>query len=114
MPVTAEKYNPKPLHPEQPDLRLAIAERRSASTPRPLSDYPYPNWFHWRKTESLRLVTQIALTFIVLTLCIGKLATNDDDKDKALYWGGITSLVAWWMPSPGSSTNATSEPKKQS
>lgn len=60
--------------------------------------------FYWRKTESLRLLVQMILTLTVLIFCIGKLTTNDDDK--ALYWGGVMSLMAWWMPSPGGTTSS--------
>ncbi|MBF2028664.1 MAG: hypothetical protein IGS48_18185 [Oscillatoriales cyanobacterium C42_A2020_001] len=76
-----------------------------------LSAYPHrgtnfgENSFHWRSIESLRLLVQIGLTFIVLSLCIGKLTV--EDQDKALYWGGITSIVAWWMPSPGASKSGS-------
>ncbi len=59
------------------------------------------NRFHWQNIDSLRLLVQIGLTFIIVGLCIGKLTV--DKQDKALYWGGIMSIVAWWMPSPGAS-----------
>lgn len=58
------------------------------------------NQFHWQRLDSLKFAMQVVLTVAVLSLCIGKLMTNVQADDKPLYWGGITGLIAWWMPSP--------------
>ncbi|HEY9696923.1 MAG TPA: hypothetical protein V6D10_06655 [Trichocoleus sp.] len=29
------------------------------------------------------------------------MAVATEDKNQALFWSGITSIIAWWMPSPG-------------
>ncbi|MEW6494061.1 MAG: hypothetical protein AB1589_16340 [Cyanobacteriota bacterium] len=34
---------------------------------------------------------------------------QDKNEDNALYWSGITSMIAWWMPSPGSGKKSPSE-----
>lgn len=52
--------------------------------------------------EDIRLLFQMFLTLVVLSLCIGKIIL-DEKADKALFWGGVTSCLAWWMPSPASS-----------
>lgn len=58
--------------------------------------------FHWKSLQSLKFIVQVSLSVAVLSLCIGKLvAPNASADDKALYWGGLTSIIAWWMPSPG-------------
>jgi hypothetical protein len=52
-------------------------------------------------------MVQIILTLVVLMFCVGKLAF--DDRDKALYWGGVMSLMAWWMPSPGTTSTTSNK-----
>ncbi len=56
--------------------------------------------FDWKRLDSLKFAMQLILTAAILTLCIGKLTMSSQADDKALYWGGITGLFAWWMPSP--------------
>lgn len=70
---------------------------------------PYSEAFCWRKTESLRFVMQIILSLAILSLCAGKLIFQENKVEKALYWGGITSVLAWWMPSPGTTKVATKD-----
>lgn len=88
----------------------SIASPVGASSPLPKPEpttESAPDYFTWRKIESLRFIVQMMLTIVVLMFCVGKLAF--DDRDKALYWGGVMSLMAWWMPSPGAaSTTAKS------
>ena len=50
----------------------------------------------------LKFVFQCLLTSVVLGFCMSQLSHGNKD-DNALYWSGITSMIAWWMPSPGSS-----------
>ena len=58
--------------------------------------------FSFTYREDIRLLFQMFLTLVVMGLCIGKIVT-DEKSDKALFWGGVTSCLAWWMPSPASS-----------
>ena len=52
--------------------------------------------------DLFRFVVQVAFSAIVLTFCINQLAIGaKDGKNDAIYWGGVTSILAWWMPSPG-------------
>lgn len=55
--------------------------------------------FDWRKMESLKFLVQISLSAIVLTTCLWQLP-RVEGSDKAIYWGGISSILAWWTPSP--------------
>lgn len=60
--------------------------------------------FAWRKVESLRFVVQVGFSVLIVGFCLGKLSdlgASPDSSDKAIYWGGLTSIVAWWMPTPG-------------
>lgn len=61
--------------------------------------------FCWQNPDFLKLIFQCIFSSIVLGFCIVQLANGGRDgqgKNDALYWGGITSILAWWMPSPGS------------
>lgn len=63
--------------------------------------------FCWQHPDFLKLIFQCIFSSIVLGFCIVQLANGGRDgqgKNDALYWGGITSILAWWMPSPGSPT----------
>lgn len=52
--------------------------------------------------DLFRFVVQVAFSAIVLSFCINQLAIGaKDGKNDAIYWGGVTSILAWWMPSPG-------------
>uniref|UniRef100_A0A832H2J5 Uncharacterized protein n=1 Tax=Oscillatoriales cyanobacterium SpSt-402 TaxID=2282168 RepID=A0A832H2J5_9CYAN len=89
----------------QPEPKSLIIQNQSLPPYyQPASDC-LENKFHWRNIDSLRLLVQIGLTFIIVGLCIGKLTV--EDRDKALYWGGIMSIVGWWMPSPGASKSSS-------
>jgi hypothetical protein len=53
--------------------------------------------------DGFKLGVQFLFSFIVLLFCLYKmLVSGDNQSNNAVYWGGITSILAWWMPSPGS------------
>ncbi|WP_392534787.1 hypothetical protein [Nostoc sp. C117] len=51
--------------------------------------------------ETWRFAVQVFFSSIVLGLCIFKLGSGGDDNNIALYWGGLSSVLAYWLPSPG-------------
>ncbi|MBD2446786.1 hypothetical protein H6G76_06315 [Nostoc sp. FACHB-152] len=53
--------------------------------------------------EAWRFWVQVFFSGTVLALCILKIASPGpgDDKNIALYWGGLSSVLAYWLPSPG-------------
>lgn len=52
--------------------------------------------------DLFRFLVQVAFSGIVLGFCINQLALGaKEGKNDAIYWGGVTSILAWWMPSPG-------------
>lgn len=51
--------------------------------------------------DAWRFGVQVFFSSIVLGLCIFKLGSPGDDKNVALYWGGLSSVLAYWLPSPG-------------
>lgn len=57
--------------------------------------------------EKVRLGMQVAFSSIILCFCLFKLSNPNDSQSSALYWGGVTSVLAWWMPSPGGSSSRT-------
>jgi len=51
----------------------------------------------------LRFCVQVGFSSVVLTFCIYQLLTGGitrDGKDGAIYWGGLTTILGWWMPVP--------------
>lgn len=58
--------------------------------------------------DAMRFSVQVAFSSIVLCFCLFKLMSLNDNQSSALYWGGVTSVLAWWMPSPGGSSSRNS------
>ncbi|MGG6263440.1 hypothetical protein ACQ4M3_03670 [Leptolyngbya sp. AN03gr2] len=58
--------------------------------------------------EKVRLSMQVVFSSIILCFCLFKLSNPNDSQSSALYWGGVTSVLAWWMPSPGGSSSRNS------
>lgn len=56
-----------------------------------------------------KFLVQSGFSASVLLLCIFMLATGraEDEKARTLYWSGLTSTLAHWLPAP------TLEPDKQ-
>ncbi|MEB3217244.1 MAG: hypothetical protein VKN72_13580 [Nostocales cyanobacterium 94392] len=50
--------------------------------------------------ETWTLITQISLTSVVTGLCVFQLAMNPNNPNIALYWGGLSGIVGYWLPSP--------------
>jgi hypothetical protein len=104
---TSEQEDIKPLPP--PDLKASTSPEYKDYFEKLLnaqlirSDLP----FSIKTVGGIKLFTQIAFSGIVIGFCIWQLShpkTGNNEADKALYWGGITTLVAWWMPSPRGGT----------
>lgn len=58
--------------------------------------------------DTMRFGVQVTFSSIVLFFCLFKLVNPNDSQSSALYWGGVTSVLAWWMPSPGGSASRNS------
>lgn len=55
-----------------------------------------------KSQDTCEFRVQIAFSSIVLIFCMYKLTvTPENQGSNAIYWSGITSILAWWMPSPG-------------
>ncbi|WP_292852478.1 hypothetical protein [Nostoc sp. NMS8] len=60
--------------------------------------------------EAWRFSVQVFFSSIVLGLCIFKLGSPDNDKNVALYWGGLSSVLAYWLPSLGQTRDDREQP----
>lgn len=68
--------------------------------------------FDLKKIDSLKFLMQVLITVFMLSLCWRGLQ-SENTETRALYWGGITGVIGWWMPSPGGwKAAAPSEGKK--
>jgi hypothetical protein len=57
-----------------------------------------------------RFTVQVTLSLLASGLCIYKLALSDGHQtNDALYWGGFTGVLAYWMPSPAQSNSTQKE-----
>jgi hypothetical protein len=69
--------------------------------------------FNTTKSQSARKFDQEACKFcmqaifstIVLGLCVFQIGSIRDKENIALYWGGLSSVLAYWLPSPGQTKN---------
>lgn len=60
--------------------------------------------FSFKYMHSLRFTFQAAFSTLILVFCLFHLhISNGDGKNDALYWGGVTGILALWMPSPSAS-----------
>jgi hypothetical protein len=58
-----------------------------------------------------RFGVQVLFSSMVLGLCIFKLGSPaEDDKNIALYWGGLSGVLAYWLPSPGQTRDEKEPP----
>ena len=68
--------------------------------------------FSFKNIHSLRFLLQAAFSTVILIFCLSQLyRSNGNGKNDAIYWGGVTGILALWMPSPSSSgTPPTNQP----
>ncbi len=50
------------------------------------------------RIQLIKFTVQIVFSTFVLGLCSVQLYGGS--KNEALYWGGITSIIGYWLPSP--------------
>ncbi len=69
--------------------------------------------FCWNDIHSLRFVIQIFFSTIILVFCLSQLVASTDHKNDAIYWGGVTGILALWMPSPSANQGNQANTDKQ-
>ncbi|WP_341525721.1 hypothetical protein WKK05_24505 [Nostoc sp. UHCC 0302] len=56
--------------------------------------------------DAWKFGVQVAFSGVVLGLCIFQLVSKpSNDPNTALYWGGLSSVLAYWLPAPGQNRN---------
>jgi hypothetical protein len=55
-----------------------------------------------KKLETWKFAVQVFFSAVVLTLCVVKLAepNSENNSNLAMYWGGLSGVLAYWLPSP--------------
>ncbi|MEB3180075.1 MAG: hypothetical protein VKL59_13725 [Nostocaceae cyanobacterium] len=55
-----------------------------------------------KKLETWKFGVQVLFSAIVLTLCVVKLAEphSENNPNIGMYWGGLSGVLAYWLPSP--------------
>lgn len=63
----------------------------------------------------LRFLVQVGFSVTVMAFCIFMISTGkaDTEKREALYWTGLSTTAAYWLPNPNISTPEMSKRKKQ-
>lgn len=49
-----------------------------------------------------KIFFQAVISIAVLIFCMYKLDSASGTEQLALYWGGITGILGYWLPSPSS------------
>lgn len=65
-----------------------------------------------KNLDAWKFIVQVFFSTVVVTLCVFKLASSDtqDNPNAALYWGGLTGILGYWLPSP---SNRQDEDRQQ-
>ncbi|AFY44962.1 hypothetical protein [Nostoc sp. PCC 7107] len=70
-----------------------MADSSNTSRNQPRQNFDQNTW---------RFGVQVVFSAAMLGLCIVQLVSKpSNDQNTALYWGGVTSVLAYWLPSPG-------------
>ncbi|AKG23897.1 hypothetical protein [Calothrix sp. 336/3] len=64
-----------------------------------------------KKLEIWKFGIQVFFSTIVIGLCAVQIVKENNQDNKMLYWSGMSSVLAYWLPSPASfqTENKTSE-----
>jgi hypothetical protein len=104
-----EQQQPEETSPKQQQQPISSTTKSSSSKSKLEAFASFcvqnPNFF--------KFIFQCLLTGAILGFCMIQLSKGTE-KDNALYWSGITSVMTWWMPSPSSGKNSSSEDSSES
>lgn len=66
-----------------------------------------------KKLDVWKFAIQVVFSAVVLALCVSKLAVDNlEAPDKSLYWGGLSGVLAYWLPSPGNNLKGDEQSEK--
>jgi len=94
----------------------AIIQKEPTSIPPSLNSSYEPainqDSFSFKNIHSLRFLFQAVFSTLILIFCLYQLyISKGEGKNDTVYWGGVTGILALWMPSPSTSgTPPTNQP----
>jgi hypothetical protein len=62
-----------------------------------------------KNQQAWTFCVQVFFSSIVLGLCTFQLVNDQKTQNQALYWGGLTGILGYWLPSPSNSKNEEQE-----
>jgi hypothetical protein len=62
-----------------------------------------------KNQQAWKFGIQVFFSTIVLGLCVFQISSARDKENLALYWGGLSSVLAYWLPSPAGQTKDDKE-----
>jgi hypothetical protein len=65
------------------------------------------------KLEIYKFWIQVLFSTIVLSLCAFQLVSKHSQENQAMYWGGLTGVLAYWLPSPSNSRDSEYQASSQ-
>jgi hypothetical protein len=67
------------------------------------------------KLETWKFGIQVFFSTIMIALCVFKLAEPEAEKNPnvGMYWGGLSGVLAYWLPSPANGIKANDEEKAE-
>jgi len=65
------------------------------------------------KLETWKFGIQVFFSTIVIGLCVFKLAEpqGQNNPNVGMYWGGLSGVLAYWLPSPANAIKPADEEK---
>lgn len=66
-----------------------------------------------KSLDTWKFGIQVFFSSVVISLCVFKLVTSNpnDNQNVALYWGGLSGVLAYWLPSPARTQDESELPK---
>ncbi|MCX7594661.1 MAG: hypothetical protein N2235_13040 [Fischerella sp.] len=56
-----------------------------------------------RRLQTWRFGIQFLFSSVMIGLCTFQLVNDKTKENQTLYWGGLSTVLAYWLPSPAGS-----------
>ncbi len=53
-----------------------------------------------KEIQTWRFGIQFLFSTVMIALCTFQLVNDKDGKNQTLYWSGLSTVLAYWLPSP--------------